>query len=152
MKAGIYLIYQWNGKDLFLQGRPDEFEVLSRQELPQHVVEKIQIGRTVSITEDGKITVVPTPQEVIDEIVCRVAKELGSAIATLQSRPIQIQVSQVTPVPPTAKPTQVVKVDLPTYRRRRKQLLESIEALKKYGDKDALATAEEEFKAYRKVL
>jgi hypothetical protein len=96
--------------------------------------------------------VVPTPQEVIDEIVCRVAKELGSAVATLQSRPIQIQVSQVMPAPPTAKKTQVVKVDLPTYRRRRAQLLESIKALKVYGDIDALATAEEEFKAYRKVL
>ena len=148
MKAGIYLIYQWNGKDLFLQGRPDEFVVLSRQEIPQHVVEKIQIGRTVSITDDGKITVVPTPEEIL-EAVSNLGRELREAVAVFRNRPIQIQVAQLIP---DMKPSLSVKVDLPTYRRRRKQLLESIEALKKYGDKDALATAEEEFKAYRKML
>ena len=68
IEGGRFTIYQWNGKDLFLSTVDGRFLVLSRQELPQDVVEKIQVGRQVSVSDRGKIAMVPSPEEIMEEV------------------------------------------------------------------------------------
>jgi hypothetical protein len=67
-QSGTYKIFQWNGKDLFLQGDGDNFIVLSHQELTHEFRELICVGRVVTITEDGKVIAMKTPKEVSAEL------------------------------------------------------------------------------------
>ena len=65
---GVYRIFQWNGKDLIVQGRNEEFFVLSRSEISaeqidwfdEHVAET---NREIEVTYTGKVEILKTPSE-----------------------------------------------------------------------------------------
>jgi hypothetical protein len=61
MESGLFTIFQWNGKDLFLQSvdDPDRFAFLSHQELTEAFRQAIAQGRKVHTSADGKITMLP---------------------------------------------------------------------------------------------
>jgi len=63
MEWGTFTIFQWNGKDLFLQAKDGSFVVLSHQELPGQFHEHIVVGRQIEIAIDGEIKIIRTPQE-----------------------------------------------------------------------------------------
>lgn len=73
MEFGTFTIFQWNGKDLFLKTKEDFFTVLSHQELPAEAFPLIQVGRQVTLRDNGggwteiKITVIKTPEEKAEE-------------------------------------------------------------------------------------
>lgn len=69
MESGIFTIFQYNGKDLFLQAPDEHFVVLSHQELTHDFRMLIAEGREVEITTSGEIIMVPTAAEI--EIVRR---------------------------------------------------------------------------------
>jgi hypothetical protein len=64
-EPGTYKIFQFNGKDCFLQDEtnPDHFCVLSHQELTHEFRDLITVGRVVIITPDGKVNAMKTPAE-----------------------------------------------------------------------------------------
>ena len=49
MESGIFTVFQYNGKDLFLQAPDEHFIVLSFNELPHEVREQLCVDR-----EQGK--------------------------------------------------------------------------------------------------
>jgi len=173
IETGRFTIYQWNGKDLFLSTVDGRFLVLSRQELPQEVVEKIQVGRQVTVSDRGKIAMVPSPEEILDAVLGKIAvtpspEEILESInglrsevrslrreveATRRERPagysLRLEpISQSSPAVPLQ-----VNVDVITYRRRRGQLLTGIEVLEKSGEfPEALEQMKEDFRAYEKEL
>lgn len=157
IEDGRFTIYQWNGKDLFLSTVDGRFLVLSRQELPQDVVEKIQVGRQVSVPDRGKIAMVPSPEEILEEVL-----DVRRRLHTLQQdvdamrreRPTgySLRLEPIAPAPEPS-PSLQVNVDVITYRRRRAQLLAGIAELEKSNEfPDALAQMREEFRAYEKEL
>lgn len=155
IEDGRFTIYQWNGKDLFLSTVDGRFLVLSRQELPQDVVEKIQVGRQVSVSDRGKIAMVPSPEEILEEVldVRRRLHTLQQDVDTMRrERPTGYSL-RLEPVAPEPSPSLQVNVDVITYRRRRTQLLAGIAELEKSNEfPDALAQMREEFRAYEKEL
>jgi hypothetical protein len=160
IEDGRFTIYQWNGKDLFLSTVDGRFLVLSRQELPQDVVEKIQVGRQVSVSDRGKIAMVPSPEEILEEVldVRRRLHTLQQDVDTMRrERPtgysLRLEPVAPEPVAPEPSPSLQVNVDVITYRRRRAQLLAGIAELEKSNEfPDALAQMREEFRAYEKEL
>jgi hypothetical protein len=167
IEDGRFTIYQWNGKDLFLSTVDGRFLVLSRQELPQDVVEKIQVGRQVSVSDRGKIAMVPSPEEILEEVldVRRRLHTLQQDVDTMRrERPTgySLRLEPIAPAPepvapepvaPEPSPSLQVNVDVITYRRRRAQLLAGIAELEKSNEfPDALAQMREEFRAYEKEL
>lgn len=157
IESGRFTIYQWNGKDLFLSTVDGRFLVLSRQELPQEVVEKIQVGRQVSVSDRGKIAMVPSPEEILEEVldVRRRLHTLQQDVDTMRrERPTgySLRLEPIAPAPEPS-PSLQVNVDVITYRRRRTQLLAGIAELEKSNEfPDALAQMREEFRAYEKEL
>ena len=157
IEDGRFTIYQWNGKDLFLSTVDGRFLVLSRQELPQDVVEKIQVGRQVSVSDRGKIAMVPSPEEILEEVldVRRRLHTLQQDVDTMRrERPTgySLRLEPIAPAPEPS-PSLQVNVDVITYRRRRAQLLAGIAELEKSNEfPDALAQMREEFRAYEKEL
>jgi len=71
MKSGVFSIFQWNNKDLFLKDDDDQFVVLSHQELPKEFFKYIDIGRKVKLDscEGGWTEIRPmkTPKEENEE-------------------------------------------------------------------------------------
>ena len=157
IEDGRFTIYQWNGKDLFLSTVDGRFLVLSRQELPQDVVEKIQVGRQVSVSDRSKIAMVPSPEEILKDVldVRRRLHTLQQDVDTMRrERPTgySLRLEPIAPAPEPS-PSLQVNVDVITYRRRRAQLLAGIAELEKSNEfPDALAQMREEFRAYEKEL
>jgi hypothetical protein len=160
MDAGRFTIYQWNGKDLFLAKPDGGFSFLSRQEIPQSVIEKIQIGRQIAISNAGKITMVPSLEELLERLddVVYSLTEMRKELAALRKEKQPSYVLKLEPVVAASetKPQPRIQVDLVTYRRRRKQLLDAMEAIKSSREKDqipgALELLQEEFQDYEKEL
>ncbi len=63
MEWGTFKIFQWNGKDLFLQDSTGNFVVLSHQELPNEFMDKIEVGRDIEITFEKEIILLKTQAE-----------------------------------------------------------------------------------------
>lgn len=71
MKSGLFTVFQYNGKDLFLQAPDESFTVLSFSELPHEVREQLCVdreqgnaGRQVEITPAGAVVLIKTAKEI----------------------------------------------------------------------------------------
>ena len=72
VEPGLYYIFQWNGKDLFMQNLKEDFFVLSRQELDSETVDFLEHperyhGRKIKITAGGGVELIKTPAELEEE-------------------------------------------------------------------------------------
>lgn len=63
VQTGIFTVFAFNGKDLFLQAVDGSFVVKSYQELKEEIRLKAEKGRRVEILCDGSIVLIKTPAE-----------------------------------------------------------------------------------------
>ena len=95
MKAGLYKVFQWNGKDLFLQSAAaeDEFVVLSFDEIAHESRERLcqdkERGfhdREVMLMEDRKMAFILLPEEMEANRIRRLrVADLLAAIAGIEA-------------------------------------------------------------------
>jgi hypothetical protein len=76
--AGLFTIYHFNGKDLFLQAPDESFVVKSVLEMPLELRERAHewIGRKIQLSADGSFTLVSTPKE-LDEARARTFRHVN---------------------------------------------------------------------------
>ena len=95
MKAGLYKVFQWNGKDLFLQSptEEDEFVVLSFNEIAHEARERLckdkERGfhdRQVMLMEDKRMAFILLPEEIKANHIRRLrVAELLVSIAAIEA-------------------------------------------------------------------
>lgn len=66
MEAGTWVIFNWNGKDLFLQNpmNHEDFTVMTFSEIPNEYHPLLKPGREVEVFANGDMRLKRTPEEI----------------------------------------------------------------------------------------